>query len=59
MVTAAIKLEDIAPWKKSYDKTWQCIKKQRYHFADKSPYTQSYGFSSSPVWMWELVHKEG
>ena len=32
------------------------IKKQRYYFADKAPYTQSYGFSSSHVWMWELDH---
>ena len=30
------------------------IKKQRYYFADKAPYSQSYGFSSSHVWMWEL-----
>ena len=35
------------------------IKKQRYHFADKDPSSQSYGFSSSHVWMWELDHKEG
>ena len=35
------------------------IKKQRHHFADKGPYSQSYGFSSSHVWMWELDHKEG
>ena len=48
-----------APWKKSYDKPRQCIKKQRHHFADKSPFSQSYGFSSSHVWMWELDHKEG
>ena len=34
------------------------IKKQRYYFADKAPYSQSYGFSSSHVWMWELDHKE-
>ena len=34
------------------------IKKQRHHFADKGPYSQSYGFSSSHVWMWELDHKE-
>ena len=27
--------------------------------ADKGPYSQSYGFSSSHVWMWELDHKEG
>ena len=33
--------------------------KQRHHFADKGPYSQSYGFSSSCVWMWELDHKEG
>ena len=35
------------------------LEKQRYHFANKSPYSQSYGFSSSHVWMWELDHKEG
>ena len=35
----------------------QCIKKQRYHFADKGPYSQSYSFSSSHVWMWEVDHK--
>ena len=40
-----------APWKKSYDKPKQCIKKQRHHFADKGLYNQSYGFSSSHVWM--------
>ena len=34
------------------------LEKQRYHFANKSPYSQSYGFSSSHVWMWELDHKE-
>ena len=37
----------------------QCIKKHRHHFADKSPYSQSYGFSSSHGGMWELDHKEG
>ena len=39
----------IAPWKKSYDKL--CIKKQRHHFSNKGLYSQSYGFSSSHVWM--------
>ena len=29
------------------------------HFANRVPYSQSYGFSSSHVWMWELDHKEG
>ena len=47
-----------APWKKSNDKPRQCIKKQRHYFADKGPYSQSYGFSSSHVWMWELDHKK-
>ena len=37
----------------------QHIKKQRRDFADKGLYSQSYGFSSSHVWMWELDHKEG
>ena len=35
---------------KSYDKPTQCIKKQRHCFANKGLY-QSYGFSSSHVWM--------
>ena len=35
MVTAAMKLKDAAPWKKSYDKLRQHIKKQRHHFANK------------------------
>ena len=48
----------LVPWKKSYDKPRQDIKKQRHHFADKCPYTQSYGFSSSHVQMWQLDHKE-
>ena len=49
----------LAPWKKKYDKPRQHIKNQRHHFADKGPDSQSYGFSSSHVWMWELDHKEG
>ena len=48
----------LVPWKKIYDKPRQCIKKQRHFFANKGPYSQSYGFSSSHVWMWEL-NKEG
>ena len=50
-ITAAMKLKTLTPWKKSYDQPRQCIKKQRPHFADKGPYSQSYGFSSSHVWM--------
>ena len=48
----------LAPWKKSYDQPRQSIKKQRCYFADKSLSSQSYGFSSSRVWMWELDYKE-
>ena len=47
-----------ALWKKSYDQPRQHIKKQRHYFADKGPYSQSYGFSSSHVWMWELDCEE-
>ena len=46
-------------WKKSYDQPRQHVKKQRHYFADKGPSSQSYGFSSSHVWMWELDYKEG
>ena len=45
-------LKTLAPWKESYDKPRQWIKKQRHHFANKSPYSQSYGFSSNHVLMW-------
>ena len=58
MVTAAIKLKDASSLE---EKLWQTqhIKTQRHHFANKGPYSQSYGFSSGHVWMWELDHKEG
>ena len=36
----------------------QHIKKQRPYFANKDPSSQSYGFSSSHVWIWELDFKE-
>ena len=49
----------LAPRKKSYDKPWQNIKKQRHYFSDKDPCSQRCGFSNSHVWMWELEHKEG
>ena len=41
-----------APWKKSYDQPRQHIKKQSYYFSNKGPSNQSYGFSSSHVWMY-------
>ena len=62
-MTAAIKKKKNnkkkhAPWKKSYDQPRQHIKKQRHYFANKDLSSQSYGFSSSHVWMWELDYKE-
>ena len=49
----------LALWKRSLDKPTQRIKKRRHCFADKGPYSQSYSFSTSHVWMWELDHKKG
>ena len=49
----------LAPWKESYDKPRQSIKKQRHHFADKGPSSQSYDFSRGCVYMWEVDPKEG
>ena len=54
-----LNLKMLIPWKKSYGKPRQHIEKQRYHFANKGPYSQSYGFCSSHVWMWQVDHKEG
>ena len=48
----------LAPLKKSYDQPRQHIKKQRHYFADKRLSSQSYGFSNSHVWMWELDYTE-
>ena len=52
-------LKTLALWKKSYDKPRMHAKKQRHYFADKGPYSQSYGFSNIYVWMWELDCKAG
>ena len=51
MVTAVMKLKECAPWKKGYDQPRHRVKKQKHHFADKGPSSQSYGFSNSQVWM--------
>ena len=48
----------LAPWKKSCDQPRQHIQKQRHQFANKGLSSQSYGFSSGHVWMWELDYKE-
>ena len=44
-------IKTLAPWEKSYDQSIQHVKKQRHYFAIKGPCSQSYGFSSSLVWM--------
>ena len=49
----------LVPWKKNCDQPRQHIKKQRHYFADQSPSSQSYGFSSSHVSRWEVDYKEG
>ena len=51
-------IKTLAPWKKSYDQPRQHMKKWRHCFTDNCPSSQSYGFSSSYVWMWELDYKE-
>ena len=44
-------IKTLGPWKKRYDKSRQCIKKQRHYFANKGLYSQSYGFFSRHVRM--------
>ena len=43
---------------KSYDQPRQHIKKQKHYFANKGLSSQSFGFSSSHIWMWELDYNE-
>ena len=57
IVTAAMILEDTCSCKKSNDKPRQHIKKQRHYFAYKCLSSQSYGFSSSHVLIWELYNE--
>ena len=42
---------------RSYELVLQKKKKCKY-ITNKDPFSQSYGFSSSHVWMWELDYKE-
>ena len=51
-------IKTLVPWKKSYDHVRQHITNQRHYFANKGPSSQSFGFSSSHVWMRELDYKE-
>ena len=48
----------LALWKENYDQPRQHIKKQIHYFTNKGLSSQSYGFSGSHVWMWELDYKE-
>ena len=48
----------LIPWKKSYDHPGQHIKKQRHYFVNKGPSSQSYGFPSGHVWMWDLDYNK-
>ena len=54
-----MKLKDACSLEERYDQPRQHNKKQRHYLANKGPYSQSCGFPSSHVWMWELYHKEG
>ena len=49
----------LAPWKKSYDQLRSILKSRDITLLTKVCNSQSYGFSSSHVQMWELDHKEG
>ena len=58
MLTAAMELKDACSLGESYDQSRQHIKKAEILLCQQSPSSQSYGFSSSHVWMWELDYKE-
>ena len=58
MVTAVMKLNDTCSLEEKVCQPRQLIKKQRHYFANKGPSSQSYDFSRSRVWMWELDYKE-
>ena len=53
-----MKLKDSCPLEEKVYQSRQHIKKQRYYFVNKGPSSQSFGFSSSHAWMWELDYKE-
>ena len=51
-------IKTFTPWRECYDQLRQHVKKQRCYFVNKGLSSQSYGFSSSCVWMWALDYKE-
>ena len=58
VLATAMKLKDACSLEEKQWQTRQHTKKQRHYFANKDPSSQSYGFSSGHVWMWELDYKE-
>ena len=58
MVTAAMKLKRRLLLKRKAMKNLDSVLKKRQRFANTGLYRQSYDFSTSYVWMRELVHKE-
>ena len=58
VITAAMKLKDACFLGEKLTNLDQHIKKQRHYFTYKGPSSQSYGFSSGDVWMWDLDYKE-
>ena len=52
-----MKLKNACSLEEKLDQPRQHIKNQRHYFANKSPSSQSCGFSSGRVWMWELDYK--
>ena len=53
-----MKLKDTCSLEESCDQPRQHVKKQKHYFAAKGLSSQSYGFSSSHLWMWEFDYKE-
>ena len=58
VVTLAMKLKDTCSLEEKLWQPRQHIKNQRHYFANKGPSSQSYGFSSSHLEVWELDDKE-
>ena len=58
MVTAAMKLRHLLLGRKAMTNLDSILKRQTHYFANKGPSSQSYGFSSSHVWMWDSDYKE-
>ena len=58
-VAAAMKLKDACSLEERLTKLDSILKSRDITLPTKGPYSQSYGFSSSHVWMWQLDPKEG